>query len=169
MNILPIGDVDMEVVEMLRDRLTSLPFETSILDEIPVPKKAYVRARGQFKADSFLEIIKAQPGHRVLGVTDVDLYSKGRNNKDLNFIFGRAQILGKAAVISLYRLKNPRKLFHQRALKEAVHELGHTLGLRHCTDRRCVMRFSDTMEETDRKSDKFCRKCTRKLKIWGML
>jgi archaemetzincin len=34
--------------------------------------------------------------------------------------------------------------------------LGHTYGLQHCSDPKCVMYFSNTLGETDRKRDKFC-------------
>jgi archaemetzincin len=102
-------------------------------------------------------------------VTEVDLYSKGRNNRDLNFVFGQAQILGKAAVISLYRLKGEKEVYHLRALKEAVHELGHTMGLRHCHDKICVMHFSDSLDDTDFKEAAFCETCLGKLKNKGMI
>jgi archaemetzincin len=126
-----------------------------------------VRSKGQFKADPFLDLVEKQPGNRVLGVTEVDLYSKGSNNRDLNFVFGQAQILGRAAVISLYRLRGEEDVFHLRALKEAVHELGHTMGLRHCDNKICVMRFSDSLADTDFKNAEFCESCKGKLKIKG--
>ncbi|MGH7273362.1 MAG: hypothetical protein ACREIQ_02735, partial [Nitrospiria bacterium] len=50
-------------------------------------------------------------------------------------------------------------LFYQRALKETVHGLGHTYGLRHCPDPACVMHFSNSLEDTDQKAWSFCPKC----------
>ena len=50
-----------------------------------------------------------------------------------------------------------------RALKEAVHELGHTLGLAHCPDAGCVMHFSNALVDTDRKGHRLCVVCERKL------
>ena len=169
MSILPIGDVDREVLEMLKRKLAFLPFKITILDKVAVPKEEYNRDRGQFRADPFLDLVEEHPGDRVLGVTEVDLYSKGRNNRNLNFVFGQAQILGKAAVISLYQLRGEREVYHQRALKEAVHELGHTMGLRHCADKTCVMHFSDSLADTDLKEAAFCETCLGKLKSKGMI
>jgi archaemetzincin len=101
----------------------------------------------------------------ILGVTGVDLTAPG-----LNFVFGLADPRGRAAVISLARLypefygqpRDPR-LFKERAVKEAVHELGHLLGLGHCPDPVCVMSFSNSLADTDMKRPGFCRPCREKL------
>jgi len=45
-------------------------------------------------------------------------------------------------------------------VKEAVHEVGHTLGLAHCTNSSCVMFFSNSILDTDRKKSAFCEKCS---------
>jgi len=54
-------------------------------------------------------------------------------------------LAGPAAVVSTHRLRDeyyglpPREeAVSQRLFKELLHELGHTQGLRHCTDWRCV-------------------------------
>lgn len=92
---------------------------------------------------------------KLLGVVDVDLFVLG-----LNFVFGLAA--GNTAVISLARLrpeyygeKKNEYLLRERALKEAIHELGHTFGLHHCPDIRCIMHFSNRLEDTDIKGTDF--------------
>ena len=98
---------------------------------------------------------------RVLGVMDADIFAS-----ELNFVFGEAACPGKAALISEWQLKPEfyeappdMELFAQRSLKEAVHELGHTLGLRHCSRSSCVMYFSNSILDTDRKQSLFCDEC----------
>jgi archaemetzincin len=49
-------------------------------------------------------------------------------------------------------------------VKEAVHELGHTLGMEHCPDRSCVMYFSNSLADTDRKGEAYCSRCAARLK-----
>jgi len=144
--------------------------QCSISTEIlPIPKEAYNASRRQYLSTIFLQSIRDYAArnrnrkafNRILGVTDVDLYAPG-----LNFIFGEAQFLGEAAIISLYRLRpefygetSNWNLFAERAVKEAVHEIGHTLGLRHCPNPTCVMHFSLHIGMTDRKRREFCEMC----------
>jgi archaemetzincin len=108
----------------------------------------------------------ADPRGGVLAVTEADLYAN-----DLNFVLGMAQSPGRTAVISLYRLawETDQETRRMRALKEAVHELGHTLGLAHCPDAGCVMHFSNTLVDTDRKSHRLCAMCERKLNARRLL
>ena len=91
----------------------------------------------------------------------------------LNFVFGVADLSKNksfgSAIISVTRLREEfyRRtvniaLFEQRVLKEAIHELGHTFGLEHC-ENLCVMRFSNSLEDTDRKPQELCETCLKKL------
>ena len=95
----------------------------------------------------------------MLGIADVDLYTP-----DLNFVFGEADSDRGVAVFSVARLHTMnRDRFVHRAATEAIHELGHTYGLCHCRDPRCVMWFSNTLEESDRKGTGFCDAHAREL------
>ncbi|MFZ5926136.1 MAG: archemetzincin [Acidobacteriota bacterium] len=103
------------------------------------------------------------PGSAVVGVTSLDLFVPV-----FTFIFGEAQMAGPAAIISTCRLRdefyglppNPA-LLAERLVKELLHELGHTQGLRHCGDWRCVMSSAHTVERIDVRQAAFCPDCAR--------
>jgi archaemetzincin len=59
-----------------------------------------------------------------------------------------------------YGLKSDNSLFLERVVKEATHELGHAFGLRHCPRQKCVMFFSNSLADTDRKCRRFCNERT---------
>lgn len=150
----PFGPFDGGVLDYLRGALEFFG-PVKIADGSPLPPGAYDSKRRQYRAAPFLDASKEETGDRVLGLTAVDLYEPG-----LNFVFGLAAIQGRSAVISLARLApDGTSRLHERALKEAVHELGHTLGLEHDPNPECVMHFSSSLADTDRKGPRFCRRC----------
>ena len=104
----------------------------------------------------------------VLGIADIDAYVPG-----LNFVFGHADPVGRVAMVYTKRLRatqsDDANRFLSRLRKEALHELGHLLGLQHCPNRECVMSFSNSLEEVDSKSDDFCRYCRKRLdELYGL-
>lgn len=158
--LVPFGRVDAALFLDLIDTL-SLKFDGPITagQRMEVPAAAYDAGRDQYLAGAFLERLRETPDSeelKLLGVTAVDIYGTG-----LNFVFGQADVGGKASIISLARLfpdgaDGGAELLRERTLKEAVHELGHTFGLDHCRDRYCVMYFSNGIAETDIKTADFC-------------
>lgn len=125
---------------------------------------AFDESRGQYNSRVLLShLLKDTPEgvSRVLGIAGVDLFIPV-----LTYVFGEAQLGGRAAVVSLHRLDDeiyglpprPKRLF-ERLVKEAVHELGHTFNLVHCHTDGCVMASSTYVEEIDLKSDLFCATC----------
>ena len=98
---------------------------------------------------------------RLICLFRVDLYIP-----ILTYIFGQAILGEKTAIASIYRLRNElyglnrdEDLLLSRAIKEVIHELGHTFGLLHCHSPACVMRSSTYVEDIDQKSSRLCNRC----------
>lgn len=148
-------------------------WDSARLSEIKDLSFALLASRGQFYSTAILARLEEEQARLkssrsrpvVLGVADVDL-----SLPIFTFVFGEARDHGPCAVVSGHRLRQEfyglppdRPLFEERLLKMAVHELGHTLGLRHCAGYRCVMATSYSIERVDLKSREFCSACKAQL------
>ena len=175
-----IGEVDKFTLKKLKKDLKwafkELIDSVEILpDALPLADSDYDLLRRQYNASSILNKLKKQiykkQYFRTLGVIDNDIFSGF-----LNFVFGVAKLprnqskkFSGVALISITRLREKfyrrpenKALFELRVLKEAVHELGHTFGLKHCGN-DCIMQFSNCLADTDEKSAKYCQSCSEKL------
>jgi len=159
----PLGEIDQEVLEELKGRLgETFGHPVEIKPQTTELSRAYNSSRKQYLSTTLLSTIGASgKGGKALGIVDIDLYVPG-----LNFVFGEADMGSGVAIISLFRLRQERyalppnkELFLKRAVKEAIHELGHTYGLGHCGDGKCIMYFSNSLTDTDKKQAAFCPKC----------
>ncbi len=151
---------------MLDDQYSSLFVPVSVHpDLLPLSEEGYDSHRRQYLAGPFLKILDdfVPPTLHGLALVNHDLFVPR-----LNFIFGLAQLGGNALVAlprlrpGFYQQPSDNALYFQRILIEAVHELGHVLGLGHC-DNYCVMRFSNTLADTDQKPATYCEKCYHKI------
>jgi len=165
--IVHIWNKESYSLEFLKDSLSET-FRKRV--EIYEPKRridllsTYNPSREQYNSSLILlQLINNHPkdAFRALGVTEVDLFIP-----ILTFVFGEAQLNGIGALISLHRLQNrfyglPENeyLLKGRLVKEAIHELGHTYGLVHCSTPGCVMNSSTYVEDIDQKSKDFCPSC----------
>lgn len=163
--LLPIGPAAAETLLDLRSGLSrEFAVPRDILEAEPEPVYAFNHTRQQYSSTEILAVMNKRTipaGACLLGVTALDLYIP-----ILTFVFGEAQLNGCCAVASFHRLRqefyglppDPR-VFRERLLKEAIHELGHTVALPHCEDYQCVMSTSHGVEWIDLKTGRFCNSC----------
>lgn len=168
--LIPFNGIDEEVLEKISAYL-SKSFKKEVVTGVnsSLSPGAYNSSRKQFHSSKLLDNLisrQSREYERILGIADVDLYVP-----ELNFVFGEADPSEGVAIISLIRLRQEfyrrpqdKILFIGRAVKEAVHELGHTYGLGHCRNVKCVMHFSNSLMDTDIKEKNFCSGCQGKLK-----
>lgn len=170
LSMVPFGPIRRELLKYLQTGLSHMfHFFIKILREEPVPQFAFDPNRNQYSSAKILQSLKRMKKNdeRILAITDIDLYVP-----ELNFIFGEADVGDAVCIISLVRLRQEyyglpknEKLFLDRTLKEAVHEIGHTYRLGHCEDQKCIMHFSNSIQDTDIKGPHFCHRCVAKINL----
>jgi len=167
-DILPLENdakISRAILTELAALLAKRDIKTRILKTEKLPKTVWDKARGQYDAHKILENINKRG---VLAITTEDMFESG-----LNFVYGLGETEG-SAVVSYFRLRpefygdkrDDEKLI-ERLAKECLHEIGHTLGIKHCTHevsgKLCVMTFSTNIHEVDAKSSSFCKEHAKML------
>jgi archaemetzincin len=167
----PLGVLDRGLVPAVAEGLEAAFPLTVELATLPVdPGAAWDEERGQYYSTPLIELlveaVTPKCGERILGITEVDLFIP-----ILTFVFGEAQVNGAGAVFSVARLRNTfyglpedPDLLADRAVKEALHEVGHTFGLLHCVSPYCAMRASTNAGEVDLKPAALCADCNRRVR-----
>ncbi len=169
--LLILSDLDSDLIATLK-----LGLEKTFNRAVEVRYKivsleyAWEHRRNQYNSPrilSRLQRIKKQPGDKILGVVNVDLFSP-----EYDFVYGEAKMSTGVATLSVYRLRSDDtavnsdyKEFNERALREAIHEVSHLYGLGHCLNSKCVMRACTCLEEVDRAGNKLCSQCDKALEI----
>lgn len=165
----PLGNVDEKLLALM-GRFAEIAYGRSckVAKLRDLPPSAYDARRKQYRASELLSLLKdlAPTGAaKIVGVTDKDIFTR-----QMNFIFGLADVRGKSCVVSTCRLhesfwRHPENdvLFRRRVLKIVYHELGHTFGMDHCDKIECAMCYHNSLPELDASYVCFCPSCTRKL------
>jgi archaemetzincin len=163
-----LSNIDENLIQALKRRLEQT-FKRTVTTRYAIQNLAYAydKSRKQFISPRLiarLRRIKRQPGDKILGVTDVDLYSP-----EYDFVYGEAEMASGVATLSIFRLKdrnngNSPQVLEERAVREAVHELGHLYQLGHCSNSRCVMRACPCIADVDKAGHEFCEECSADLK-----
>ena len=165
MKLVAVGEFPRALLERLSLR-ARIPLGEACLD----PAVAWDGIRQQYDSTRLLAQLKACCQGEVVGATVHDLYIPV-----LTYVFGEAEMPGRAAIFSIHRLREEFyglppdvRLLEERALRELWHEVGHLRGLTHCPDAACVMSASHSLEQVDAKTDQFCPACRGRLE-WGRL
>ena len=163
--ISPIGEIEPGLCQQIQTHVERIfGSQTELVSLLSDVDFALHPQRRQFNSTVILaKLAEMMPAHtgKVIAITQLDLFIP-----ILTYVYGEAQLGGKAAIISLFRLlegftyQSANPSIEQRAIKEAVHELGHTFNLRHCPEKTCIMHYCRSIRDVDRKSDQLCRHCS---------
>jgi archaemetzincin len=142
------------------------PFAGGEVASLPASfEHCYDRTRAQVDASCLIEQVpEPEAGWSNLALTAADLFMPA-----LTYVFGISHLGGRRGIVSWFRLHpeeegpDTQARFLRRITTEAVHELGHGLGLVHCVVPDCAMHRSLWPEGVDLKRPEYCRACLASL------
>ena len=160
--IQPFEDVKPKQLTEISENIRKIYPKIKILKPIKFPQNTYYEPRNRYRADSIIKYLRTKtPNNCVtLALTNKDIsVSKG---KVADFgVMGLGYRPGNACVASTFRLNTENK--SEQFYKVAIHELGHTQGLKHCPDKTCFMRDAEGKNPTNEEKY-FCQNCKKVLR-----
>lgn len=164
--IQPYSDVPEKFTQFVFTELKKICSNVEVLAVTPLPGRSYYAPRSRYRADSLINILRqGTPDGKVsIGLTTKDISSTKGDIKDYG-IMGLGYQPGRACVISTFRLNKKQDLTSQ-LFKLAIHELGHTQGLPHCSVNTCYMRDAEGKNHLGEENG-FCESCRKHLESKG--
>ncbi|MFH0929592.1 MAG: archaemetzincin family Zn-dependent metalloprotease [Candidatus Aenigmatarchaeota archaeon] len=178
LRIVPVSIIPQRVLDMVQSEIeTVLRIKCRIMPKLAIPEDSFNRWRKQHNAGTILTKLSSESAVKFIDksiptvmLIDSDLYYEG-----LNFVFSLENPTISCFIVSIARMrpefydeKPDINLLAERATKEVIHEIGHHLGLRHCTNMECVMCFSPSVGDIDAKQKYFCESCKISLMTMGV-
>jgi predicted Zn-dependent protease len=153
-----VGFVEKGLADFVLRRLPA-PFDAGEVTRAPIDmKRCFDRHRRQYDACALLEQISfAEDGWTHLALTSGDLFVSV-----MTYVFGVSELGAFRGLLSYARLSQDadERSLKQRILIEAVHELGHTIGLVHCSLASCAMHRTLWPEGIELKQPAYCPSCS---------
>jgi archaemetzincin len=169
--LVPLDETSRGLADWIGSKLSGrMKFKISSGMTSKLPEESFNSQRGGYFSSvvlNKLQFNKASDDEFILAVTDEDLFTP-----TTDFVFSGSDQLAGVAIVSTQRLRPEfyglpadSEILRIRALKIAVHEIGHLLGLESCNDTNCVMFASTKISEVDFQSDRFCQRCMLELSM----
>ena len=160
--IQPFEDVKPKQLAEISENIRKIYPKIKILEPIDFPKNTFYQPRNRYRADSIIKYLRTKtPNNCVtLALTNKDISVTKGKVADFG-VMGLGYRPGNACVASTFRLNTENK--SEQFYKVAIHELGHTQGLKHCPDKTCFMRDAEGKNPTNEEKD-FCQNCKKVLR-----
>jgi len=165
----PLGDVNPEYVKVVKQSVELFyGFTCVIKPKLDLTRDLLATSYTRYEASKILSKFKSNENLLILTQKDIACVNKERNSAEWG-IFGLGYRPGTTCVVSTFRMhsKGSQSIFYSRLKKVCLHEIGHNLGLNHCTyDRQCMMNDANgTIKQVDNEKIWFCNNCKKQLKL----
>ncbi|KIC63523.1 hypothetical protein RM51_07595 [Chryseobacterium taiwanense] len=159
--IQPFKDLKPESIKFVTNEIKKVYPNIKVLEPIDLPDNTYYKERNRYRADSIIKFLdqRTEENFVTIGLTSKDISVTKGEIKDFG-VMGLGFTPGKACVASMFRLSKTNT--DEQFFKVAIHELGHTQGLPHCSEKQCFMRDAEGKNPTNEETE-FCKKCKRVL------
>ncbi len=160
--IQPFEDIKPKQLAEISENIKKIYPKIKILKPIDFPKNAFYEPRNRYRADSIIKYLRTKTPENcvILALTNKDISVTKGKVADFG-VMGLGYRPGNACVASTFRLNAENK--SEQFYKVAIHELGHTQGLKHCPDKTCFMRDAEGKNPTNEEKD-FCQNCKKVLR-----
>jgi len=190
-NILILNDINRNILKYLKKKLAKIFERDVIISKhVIIPSTLFNDEKKQYDGRKLLKFLTENMTLREVKNINLAVFDRDIYKGNLDHLFGLASPFPKIAVISIMRMhphfnedyfseglkkrkagrfpllvkrlnSTEKKLYYERILKEAVHGIGHTFGLIHCSSKNCIMYPSIASEDIDSKDITFCKACCR--------
>lgn len=165
------GEFDTNLLDRLKSQLSKIfNAEVVIYQSIALPNSLADKYDGKVPADSLLTLLEKEKKGRVvevIGLTNKEIFipklHEGFTIPEIHSIRGYGYVSKGICIVSNYSLTSlDRRLHENRLFKATLHEVGHNIGLAHCSSSGCIMtEKSGDIVVLDTISGSFCEKCKR--------